>query len=259
MGYLEEAIRKSVGEVRPVRRPTEYVYIFTPDVFSGEKKYKIGSSKDWVAREKGLRTACPSGRMAFVLPCASGKTLESRVFQELKNEPDVHVVGEVVFGLDVSVLRNLVTDLGKVLDNAIKTPAVVVAQELQVADSTEKSLETEEAGTPMELAHVPVVKKREQASPEFKDDQPASPAHSREKLLAKKDTSPNEFYYRYLDDESTKKRGPWEEAELRLLRQVIASEGAKHWGLIARKIPGRVGYQCRGAYNGSVFRQMGSL
>jgi len=255
MGYLEEAIRKSVGEVRPVRRPAEYVYIFTPDVFSGEKKYKIGSSKDWVAREKGLRTACPSGRMAFVLPCASGKTLESRVFQELKNEPDVHVVGEVVYGLDVSVLRNLVTDLGKVLDNAIKTSAIVVAHELQVADSTEKIVEREEAGSSI----VPCVKQREQTSPEFKDDLHSSTAHSREKLLAKKDTSPNEFYYRYLDDESTKKRGPWEEAELRLLRGVIASEGAKQWGLIARKIPGRVGYQCRGAYNSAVFRQMESL
>jgi hypothetical protein len=225
MNYLEDAIRKTVEGARPDKQPAEFVYVFTPDVFSTEKRFKVGWSSDWIAREKGLRTACPTGRMAYVLPCENGRRLEARIFRELKASPTVHVIGEMIHGLDIPVLRHLLESL-KSADDIERT---TVTQHLRS--------EPQETPAPEQLPRV-------------------SRAHAREVLISKKDTSPNEFYYRHLDDETTKKTGPWEEAELRLLHDTVAVRGAKQWGLIAREIPGRVGYQCRGAYNGAAYKRL---
>jgi hypothetical protein len=224
MSYLESAIQRTLEGARPDKRLAEFVYIFAPDVFSTEKKFKVGWSGDWIAREKALRTACPTGRMVFVLPCADGRTLEALIFKELASGPNVEVIGEVVFGLDVPVLRHLLLSL--------------------------RAAQQEKECRPL---------------PTAPDAPPATPppapqslrrTHARDVLIMKKEEDPNAFYYRYLDDETKKRRGAWDEAELRLLHDVVARMGPNFWGLISCGIPGRVGYQCRSAYHSAAYRNL---
>jgi hypothetical protein len=234
MEYLEEAIRKCVDGVRPSRSPKDYVYIFSPDIFSSEKHYKLGWSKDWSRREKDLRTACPRGRMVFVLPCEEGRKLESRMFNVLGQADEVHVVGEVVHGLDFSVLRHLFV-------------------RLSATDTADEKNREDPSANPT-VTHEVCQNPSTVAAPTHDASEPSD--HSRAKLIMKKDSAPNIFYYRYLDDESTKKMGPWTTEELRLLHQLIATNGAREWGVLSRQVPGRVGYQCRNAYHSAAYKSL---
>ena len=40
-------------------------------------------------------------------------------------------------------------------------------------------------------------------------------------------------------------KGPWTEAEDRLVVELVENHGAKQWSLIAQNLPGRIGKQCR--------------
>lgn len=63
-------------------------------------------------------------------------------------------------------------------------------------------------------------------------------------------TNPNGFFYRHVLPGETKKNGPWSENEKKLFIEHLRKEpvGNTHWGLFARNIPGRVGYQCNAFY-----------
>ena len=64
------------------------------------------------------------------------------------------------------------------------------------------------------------------------------------------DTNPNAFFYRYVLPGETKKSGGWSESEKKLFIQTLKVHppSSGHWGLFARHIPGRVGYQCNAFY-----------
>lgn len=58
--------------------------------------------------------------------------------------------------------------------------------------------------------------------------------------------NPNGFFYRHVLPGEEKRNGPWSEEEKLKFIEVLKQEPIEstHWGLLARKIPGRVGYQC---------------
>ena len=58
--------------------------------------------------------------------------------------------------------------------------------------------------------------------------------------------NPNGFFYRHVLPGEVKKNGPWSAEEKKLFIETLRKEplGNTHWGLFARNIPGRVGYQC---------------
>jgi hypothetical protein len=64
------------------------------------------------------------------------------------------------------------------------------------------------------------------------------------------ETNPNAFFYRHVLPDERKRNGSWttEETELfiRTLKEHPPETG--HWGLFARHISGRVGYQCNAYY-----------
>lgn len=58
--------------------------------------------------------------------------------------------------------------------------------------------------------------------------------------------NPNAFFYRHVMPGENKKNGPWSNDEKLKFIKALEEEGGdvSHWGLFARKICGRVGYQC---------------
>ncbi|EAX96244.1 Myb-like DNA-binding domain containing protein [Trichomonas vaginalis G3] len=63
-------------------------------------------------------------------------------------------------------------------------------------------------------------------------------------------TNPNGFFYRHVLPNEKRKNGPWSEEEKQLFIEALRKQPAEntHWGLFARNIPGRVGYQCNAFY-----------
>ena len=63
--------------------------------------------------------------------------------------------------------------------------------------------------------------------------------------------NPNAFYYRHCDPGVTKRTGAWDEDEKKMFMKAIKVHPPNQgkWGLFARQIPGRVGYQCRNFYH----------
>ena len=63
-------------------------------------------------------------------------------------------------------------------------------------------------------------------------------------------TNPNAFFYRHVLPNEEKKNGPWSHEETLLFIDALRKQpvGNTHWGLFARNIPGRVGYQCNAYY-----------
>ena len=74
--------------------------------------------------------------------------------------------------------------------------------------------------------------------------------NSRKKAWIKRETNQNSYYYRYNEPNEQNKTGPWSDDEkdmfIRRLREVPHIN--KQWGLFAKGIPGRVGYQCACLY-----------
>ena len=71
----------------------------------------------------------------------------------------------------------------------------------------------------------------------------------------------NKFFYRHVAPGEYFKKGPFNEHEEKVLMETIEIFRCKltgkvcpEWGLIARFIPGRVGYQCGNAYRGIMRR-----
>lgn len=60
------------------------------------------------------------------------------------------------------------------------------------------------------------------------------------------DVNPNAFFYRHVLPGEERKNGPWSQEEKELFLKNIKKHPPEsgHWGLFARNIPGRVGYQC---------------
>lgn len=60
------------------------------------------------------------------------------------------------------------------------------------------------------------------------------------------DVNPNAFFYRHVLPNEERKNGPWSEEEKALFLKNLKEHPPEsgHWGLFARNIPGRVGYQC---------------
>ncbi|OHT06456.1 Myb-like DNA-binding domain containing protein [Tritrichomonas foetus] len=60
------------------------------------------------------------------------------------------------------------------------------------------------------------------------------------------DVNPNAFFYRHVLPGEERKNGPWSEEEKQLFIKTLKTHPPSqgHWGLFARNIPGRVGYQC---------------
>jgi hypothetical protein len=58
--------------------------------------------------------------------------------------------------------------------------------------------------------------------------------------------NPNAFFYRHVLPGETRRNGPWTEEETALFIKTLREHPPElgHWGLFARHIPGRVGYQC---------------
>ena len=64
------------------------------------------------------------------------------------------------------------------------------------------------------------------------------------------EANPNAFFYRHVLPDEERKNGPWTEEEKELFLKVLEEHPPEmgHWGLFARHIPGRVGYQCNAFY-----------
>ena len=64
------------------------------------------------------------------------------------------------------------------------------------------------------------------------------------------EANPNAFFYRHVLPDEERKNGPWTESEKELFLKVLEEHPPEtgHWGLFARHIPGRVGYQCNAFY-----------
>ena len=63
-------------------------------------------------------------------------------------------------------------------------------------------------------------------------------------------TNPNAFFYRHVLPNEERKNGPWSHEETLLFIETLRKfpAGNTPWGLFARNIPGRVGYQCNSYY-----------
>ena len=60
------------------------------------------------------------------------------------------------------------------------------------------------------------------------------------------DVNPNAFFYRHVLPGEERRNGPWSDEEKALFLKNLKEHPPEsgHWGLFARNIPGRVGYQC---------------
>jgi hypothetical protein len=78
----------------------------------------------------------------------------------------------------------------------------------------------------------------------------ASWASCRQQAWLQLEGNPNAFFYRHVLPGETQRNGPWSEAETALFLKTLAEHPPEsgHWGLFARHIPGRVGYQCNAYY-----------
>lgn len=66
------------------------------------------------------------------------------------------------------------------------------------------------------------------------------------------DVNPNAFFYRHVLPNETRRNGPWSDDEkelfIKMLKEHPPEQNGMRWGLFARYIPGRVGYQCNAFY-----------
>jgi hypothetical protein len=74
------------------------------------------------------------------------------------------------------------------------------------------------------------------------------------KIYLEKEENPNAYYYRFVDPDEERRSGAWSPAERKhFIAQMKLETGDGHftgkWGLFARGIPGRVGYECRNYYD----------
>jgi hypothetical protein len=65
------------------------------------------------------------------------------------------------------------------------------------------------------------------------------------------ESNPNAYFYRHVAPGEVKRIGPWDADEQKLFLRVmkIHPPNSGKWGLFARHIPNRVGYQCRNFYH----------
>lgn len=92
-------------------------------------------------------------------------------------------------------------------------------------------------------------------SPQVKETFP-KPADYDSWTQCKKDSwdqmeaNPNGFFYRHVLPNETRKNGSWSDEEKKLFVEALRKTPKinSHWGLFARNIPGRVGYQCHHLY-----------
>jgi hypothetical protein len=62
-------------------------------------------------------------------------------------------------------------------------------------------------------------------------------------------SNPNAYYYRFNDPGEEQRNGKWTDDEKRLFFKRMAENGVNgQWGMFAKHIPGRVGYQCANFY-----------
>lgn len=91
------------------------------------------------------------------------------------------------------------------------------------------------------------------STPKTKDELPAGFADwapCKKQAWLDIERNPNAFYYRHVAPGEERKNGPWTEDEKQLFLKVLEEHPPEsgHWGLFARHIPGRVGYQCNAFY-----------
>ena len=74
-------------------------------------------------------------------------------------------------------------------------------------------------------------------------------SEARKKAYQNKETSPNQYYYRFNENPHEAKAGKWSKAEDELLIAQVREHGPKQWGILSKSIPGRVGYTCNKRYH----------
>eukprot|EP01119_Soliformovum_irregulare_P020669 TRINITY_DN6739_c0_g1_i2.p1 TRINITY_DN6739_c0_g1~~TRINITY_DN6739_c0_g1_i2.p1 ORF type:complete len:844 (+),score=159.52 TRINITY_DN6739_c0_g1_i2:114-2645(+) len=64
----------------------------------------------------------------------------------------------------------------------------------------------------------------------------------------------NQYYFRFNKEGETQRTGPWSKEEIEMFMTRLEEYGGNvsQWGLFAKDIPGRVGYQCAAFYRGLV-------
>jgi hypothetical protein len=103
-------------------------------------------------------------------------------------------------------------------------------------DHVDQSLPTSETGAVLEITEKPV-------------DFDAWTQCKRD-AWSQLSSNPNAFFYRHVLPGEARRNGPWSaEEQAHFIEQLeLHPPNSAHWGLFARHIPGRVGYQCSAFY-----------
>ena len=73
-------------------------------------------------------------------------------------------------------------------------------------------------------------------------------SEARKRAYRNKETSPNQYYYRFNENPYEAKAGKWSKDEDELLLSLVKKHGPKQWGILSKSIAGRVGYTCNQRY-----------
>ena len=73
-------------------------------------------------------------------------------------------------------------------------------------------------------------------------------SEARKKAYQNKETSPNQYYYRFNENPYEAKAGKWSKDEDELF-SLVKKHGPKQWGILSKSIAGRVGYTCNKRYH----------
>jgi hypothetical protein len=93
--------------------------------------------------------------------------------------------------------------------------------------------------------------KRGPAKPDAPSGESALWSSAKRQSFSAMKTNPNAYFYRHVAPGQAQQTGPWSEREKRLFLEAVRVHppSGGQWGLFARHIPGRVGYQCRNFYH----------
>lgn len=256
MDILHIAREDALKSLHSQRNDREAVYAFNSDISSISNSFKVGMTTNVWQREKGYNTLAPQGRMVFYTFCENASIVEKTIFKVLRQQ--YRVKGEVVYDIPLDVLKNVILHVISETNKLFQRP---VTQNIDCLSAV--------ALAPP--AQQPPRRSRMQVSSMLRDDQKLVQEGEREeetediedteetvpcRIAPPVDEQSEKFLYRnkpaaFRELQQNRRRMAWSAEEDQALLDEINSRGLPitgGWGMISKKIPTRVGYQCQGRY-----------